>query len=476
MTAARARQARRRRRRGGRRRPRRRCSSEVDAADVGEHLGHVRRGRAGRHPPLRLHAGRATAAGAGRSPSPARPRQKAVTVDEVVLLPGDEAIIAPEWVPYRERIQPGDLSPGDLLPVEDDDPRLVPTYSFGDDPLDADDEGPGPRRSPRTSASAGSARSRSRAATWPPSAGTTATTAPTSPLAQSAPGQLRDLRLPGPARRPARPRCSASAPTATPTTTAGWSRSTTAAARTPRSQLAKKHEPQPLPEPVLDTLSRGRARDASEPGRAVAAQPSGAALALLAARSRRRRQYSRPKSAEPEAGQAGPQPPARAGVLRAGRRTAAARGSATSHSADADLDGADAVDVERARRRRRCRCGCRSRAVIGCSSRSSTGSTLVSHRSESRARSTSADCRSGSAGRCRRHQPSTRLWHDPPAASTGSSRSPSAARPSAARSAAGVVTFFTMAYIIVLNPLILGFAQDADGKFLGGGDAPEPGR
>src|SRR3954466_13547486 len=29
-----------------------------------------------------------------------------------------------------------------------------------------------------------------------------------------------------------------------------------------------------------------------------------------------------------------------------------------------------------------------------------------------------------------------------------------------------------MAYIIVLNPLILGFAKDADGKFLGGGNAP----
>ena len=36
----------------------------------------------------------------------------------------------------------------------------------------------------------------------------------------------------------------------------------------------------------------------------------------------------------------------------------------------------------------------------------------------------------------------------------------------------GVVTFFTMAYIIVLNPLILGFAKDADGEFLGGGSAP----
>ncbi len=66
-------------------------------------------------------------------------RQKVATVDEVVLIPGDESIVAPEWVPYRERIQPGDLSPGDLLPVEDGDPRLVPTYSFGDDDLSPDD-------------------------------------------------------------------------------------------------------------------------------------------------------------------------------------------------------------------------------------------------------------------------------------------------------------------------------------------------
>ena len=36
----------------------------------------------------------------------------------------------------------------------------------------------------------------------------------------------------------------------------------------------------------------------------------------------------------------------------------------------------------------------------------------------------------------------------------------------------GLATFFTMAYIVVLNPLILGFVQDADGQYLGGGDAP----
>ena len=33
----------------------------------------------------------------------------------------------------------------------------------------------------------------------------------------------------------------------------------------------------------------------------------------------------------------------------------------------------------------------------------------------------------------------------------------------------GVVTFFTMAYIVVLNPLILGFSFDSEGQLLGGG-------
>ena len=36
----------------------------------------------------------------------------------------------------------------------------------------------------------------------------------------------------------------------------------------------------------------------------------------------------------------------------------------------------------------------------------------------------------------------------------------------------GLVTFFTMAYIVALNPLILGFTKDAEGKFIGGLDQP----
>jgi len=52
-----------------------------------------------------------------------------VTVDEVVLLPGAGALLAPAWVPWSERVQPGDLAAGDLLPPGQDDPRIVPAYS-----------------------------------------------------------------------------------------------------------------------------------------------------------------------------------------------------------------------------------------------------------------------------------------------------------------------------------------------------------
>jgi Protein of unknown function (DUF3027) len=110
---------------------------DVDDAEVGDHLGAEPEGE--RLVTHLFECRKAGYVGWRWSVTVARAsRQKAVTIDEIVLIPGAEAIVAPEWVPYRERIKPGDLSPGDLLPVTDDDPRLVPTYSFGDDPLDPD--------------------------------------------------------------------------------------------------------------------------------------------------------------------------------------------------------------------------------------------------------------------------------------------------------------------------------------------------
>src|SRR5215210_5417154 len=111
---------------------------EVGEAGVGDHLGHLVEGE--RVVTHLFACTRKGYAGWRWSVTVARAsRQKTVTIDEIVLMPGDGALVAPEWVPYKERIRPGDLSPGDLLPVEDDDPRLVPTYSFGDDPLSSDD-------------------------------------------------------------------------------------------------------------------------------------------------------------------------------------------------------------------------------------------------------------------------------------------------------------------------------------------------
>ncbi|MFL6240407.1 MAG: DUF3027 domain-containing protein [Actinomycetes bacterium] len=59
------------------------------------------------------------------------------TVDDVVLLPGDGALLAPPWVPWQERLRPGDLGVGDILPTTSDDDRLVPAYAETDD---ADEE------------------------------------------------------------------------------------------------------------------------------------------------------------------------------------------------------------------------------------------------------------------------------------------------------------------------------------------------
>ena len=57
------------------------------------------------------------------------PRGRSVTVCDSVLLPGPEALLAKAWVPWSQRLAPGDLGVGDLLPTDADDDRLEPGYA-----------------------------------------------------------------------------------------------------------------------------------------------------------------------------------------------------------------------------------------------------------------------------------------------------------------------------------------------------------
>jgi len=225
---------------------------DVDPADVGDHLGAVAEGE--RVVTHQFTCARRGYVGWRWSVTVTRAsRQKTVTVDEVVLIPGDEAIVAPSWVPYRERIQPGDLSPGDLLPVSDDDPRLVPTYSYGDDPLDADDKAQ--IRQVAQDLGLGRVRTLSvegrdlAAQRWYDGDG-----GPDSPLAQAAPHHCYScgflMRLAGPLSETFGVCANGDANDDGRVVSTNHGCGAHSEVR-----LAKKHEPQPLPDHVFDTLN-----------------------------------------------------------------------------------------------------------------------------------------------------------------------------------------------------------------------------
>jgi hypothetical protein len=67
------------------------------------------------------------------------PGGEVATVSEVVLLPGEGALLAPAWVPWNERVRAGDLGPGDLYPTAPDDARLEPGFGGGDALEEADE-------------------------------------------------------------------------------------------------------------------------------------------------------------------------------------------------------------------------------------------------------------------------------------------------------------------------------------------------
>ncbi|WP_230486998.1 DUF3027 domain-containing protein [Nocardioides anomalus] len=225
---------------------------DVEPGDVGDHLGAYAEGE--RVVTHLFACTRPGYVGWRWSVTVARaPRQKNVTVDEIVLVPGEEAIVAPDWVPYRERIQPGDLSPGDLLPVSDEDPRLVPTYSFGDDPLDADDKAQ--IREVAQDLGLGRVRTLSvegrdlAAQRWYDGDG-----GPDAPIAQSAPHHCHScgflVRIAGPLAQTFGVCANGDANDDGRAVSFDHGCGAHSEVR-----LAKKHEPQPLPDPVFDTLT-----------------------------------------------------------------------------------------------------------------------------------------------------------------------------------------------------------------------------
>lgn len=104
-----------------------------DAADVGEHLGVVVEGE-------RLVSHRFACLARGYrgwewTVTVARvPRGRTATVCEAALLPGPDAILGQPWVPWAQRLRPGDIGPGDVLPFRPDDPRLEPGWTPTGDP------------------------------------------------------------------------------------------------------------------------------------------------------------------------------------------------------------------------------------------------------------------------------------------------------------------------------------------------------
>ena len=65
-------------------------------------------------------------------------RGRNVTVNEVVLVPGEDSLLAPPWVPWRDRVRAGDIAAGTLMPTADNDPRLEPGYTGGELAADED--------------------------------------------------------------------------------------------------------------------------------------------------------------------------------------------------------------------------------------------------------------------------------------------------------------------------------------------------
>jgi hypothetical protein len=107
------------------------AEAAADIVGVGEHLGVVSDAErvvthtfAADHPGFAGWRWSVTLARASRA--------RVATVNEVLLLPGDDSLLSPDWVPWSERVRAGDITPGLLMPAAPDDPRLEPGFTGGD--------------------------------------------------------------------------------------------------------------------------------------------------------------------------------------------------------------------------------------------------------------------------------------------------------------------------------------------------------
>lgn len=64
------------------------------------------------------------------------PRGRVATVCEVDMVPRDGALLAPEWIPWADRLRPGDITRDDTLPYQADDVRLESSFEDVSDEVD----------------------------------------------------------------------------------------------------------------------------------------------------------------------------------------------------------------------------------------------------------------------------------------------------------------------------------------------------
>ena len=333
-----------------RRRPRRAARPRSTPADVGDHLGHDAEGERVVTHLFACTPRRVPSAGAGRSPWPGPPGRRPSPSTRSCWSRAPRRSWRPTWVPYRERIKPGDLSPGDLLPVGRRRPAAGADVLLRRRPARRRRQGPGPR-----GGHGARPRPRPHALARGPRAGRPAVVR----RRRRPRGRRSRSRRPSRARRcgflirvcrARSPRRSGSAPTATPTTTAGscrfdhgcgaHSEVAAGASGTSRCRCPTRSSTRSTTSSTSsDGVSRpGQVSQPTQPTRLSRAERRGALAAAA---------VLQPEQPEPEAGQrrsTAIQPcPA---SLRVGRRTGSRARNADQPERDADLDRADAVDVE----------------------------------------------------------------------------------------------------------------------------------